>query len=69
MWGLIGEEIEMAAINIPMELEHECWNCEGSGKSGNCKDDVCPFCDGVGYINSDLGQSLMDFLVRRGIAK
>lgn len=52
----------MASVNIPMDLEVRCWSCQGIGKDEKDPEQVCFFCDGIGYKTTDFGDSLLTFL-------
>lgn len=48
------------------ELETVCSECKGSGKQyQNVPEAGCYKCDGVGYIPTEFGQKLIDFMARR----
>jgi DnaJ-class molecular chaperone len=58
----------MINIKIPMDLENQCWNCEGTGAEpkGHRQGAACEFCDGVGYIRTDFGNAVLVFMQRHG---
>jgi hypothetical protein len=46
---------------IEFELEELCWNCFGKGtKQGQ----ECEFCNGNGYLPTDEGRKVLEFLKR-----
>ncbi len=53
-------------------LENACENCNATGKvKGECgystppRDVDCPVCEGHGYVLTEAGEKLLDFLKRR----
>ena len=60
----------MTTIHIPMDLENLCWNCEGTGVTTDNRfkndDGKCDQCDGTGYIRTDFGNAVLDFMQRHG---
>ena len=47
--------------DIEFELEELCWNCFGKGtKQGQ----ECEFCNGIGYVPTNDGQKVLEFLKR-----
>lgn len=49
----------MAVVNVPMELEERCWNCQGTGTDSN---EECEWCGGVGYKTTKFGDAVLEFL-------
>ena len=61
-------------MKIDLKLDEECWSCEGAGKrtsTNNCQgiyeDSRCINCRGNGYILTDDGKELVDFLARNRV--
>ncbi len=49
------------------ELEKKCWNCWGTGivhVENHTEMIECPECSGIGWIPTEDGQRLLDFLER-----
>lgn len=53
-------------IDIELELERECWCCYGHGTSfdDDGEEVPCEPCEGLGYIATDQGNSMLNFLRR-----
>jgi RecJ-like exonuclease len=45
--------------------DYLCIDCDGSGQ--NRSYDICSVCEGYGYLMTDSGRLLIEFLQRRGI--
>lgn len=59
----------MSDINIRLDFDRECLSCDGRGGHGWPRDGskyvtMCVVCDGKGYVLTDLGESLLQFINR-----
>jgi DnaJ-class molecular chaperone len=61
---MMGANIEIDVEAIMDELDHKCWNCNGSGQSKTPSPVGCEFCNGVGYQTSAAGDALIMFIKR-----
>ena len=52
-------------MQIEIELERECLMCYGRGVRWG--GEQCATCDGLGYVPTELGDKLLEFLERRGL--
>ena len=54
-------------MSLP-ELEVKCWKCWGTGMASGVEDHGemtdCPVCSGIGWIPTDDGKRLLDFIER-----
>ncbi len=53
-------------MSLP-DLESKCWKCWGSGVipwNDHAEVMACPECGGIGWIPTDEGKRLLDFLKR-----
>lgn len=64
--------ITIKILNNEIDLDNECWNCDG-GRSKKeddknptfwTEEGVCERCKGIGYIPTDFGKSIFDFMIR-----
>ena len=55
------ERVMNASIDLGKELESKCPLCDGEGYLGNTK---CSECNGVGFILTDRGEAMLNFLAR-----
>ena|ERR1700722_9446675 len=48
-------EFILLDIHLPADEDHECENCDGSGREHQCPDCECecPRCEGTGHLSSD----------------
>jgi hypothetical protein len=55
-------------VNIPLDLETECWACDGTGTPRRATDadenGKCEYCDGVGTRLTDFGYAVIEMLNR-----
>lgn len=52
------------SIEVEIEFERECYKCYGAYRSGS---EPCTRCGGAGYIATELGEKLLEFLEHHGI--
>lgn len=53
-------------MQVLVELEHACHECDGAGRIVDGEDRVrCPECDGAGIVPTELGQAILDFVENR----
>lgn len=54
----------MASVEIDIEFERECFKCYGASRYRESK---CSICGSTGYVSTDLGDKLLEFLEHRGL--
>ncbi len=61
-------------MKIDLKWDEECWDCDGAGKrtKDNNLQNVdswgrCGRCEGTGFIKTEEGQELIDFLARHRV--
>lgn len=66
----MADEITMDILNNKINLDRECWCCEGGRKevSDNYKNSNgdCEWCDGTGYILTSVGEAILKLMLRHG---
>jgi len=66
------EEIEIYILNNRIQLEEECWNCEGGKLTSKTHTHpiffnvygICEHCEGTGYILTPVGEAIMKLVKR-----
>ncbi len=55
-------------VNVPLDLETECWACDGTGtpnRPENANENgKCQYCDGIGTRLTAFGESVIEMLTR-----
>ena len=64
----MADSIKIKILNNEIELDDECWCCEGSSctpsESWRNEDGTCQICNGTGFKLTGQGQAIIDLVAR-----
>lgn len=71
-WG-DPEEITTTILNNEVRLDEECWSC-GGGKKPPCEiheedDGSCGYCNGIGFVPTEVGRAILELVKRHSKEK